>query len=298
MSEAVRLHLHLVSDSTGETVTRVARAALCQFDDVVPVEHVWVFVRSAGQLERVLKIIEALPGLVVYTLMSPEARYRLESHCRRLGIPCVAALDSVMQALTVLVGSAGRPRIGRQHALDQHYFSRIEAMSFAMRHDDGQHAEELEEADVVLVGVSRTSKTPTCVYLAHRGVKAANVPVVAGSPLIGEVERLTRPLVVGLTIKPEALVEIRRTRQRMLGLRPEDGGRYGRDYVDPVRVREEIVFARRLCARHGWPEIDVTRRSVEETAAAIYQLLQLRRQPELGALGAPLPTPLLADETG
>ncbi len=293
MTRPVRLHVHLVSDSTGETVTTVARAALCQFEDVVAIEHVWFFVRSEDQLDRVLRIVEALPGLVVYTLVSPQARFRLENHCRRLGIPCVAALDSVMNALTMLLGSAGRPQVGRQHALDGSYFARIEAMRFAMRHDDGQHLDELEEADVVLVGVSRTSKTPTCVYLANKGVRAANVPLLAEGPMLEAVERLRQPLVVGLTIKPEALVEIRRTRQRMLGLDPDAEGRFGREYVDPERVRRELVFARRLYARNRWPEIDVTRRSVEETAAAVYQLLQMRRQPELGVLGAPLPAPVL-----
>ncbi len=288
----VRLHVHLISDSTGETVTTVTRAALAQFDDVEPIEHVWFFVRTGEQLERILRIIAALPGLVVYTLVEPEARYRLETHCRRLGIPAVAVLDPVMNALTALVGSAGKPRVGRQHALDRGYFARIEAMNFAMRHDDGQHVEELEQADVVLVGVSRTSKTPTCIYLAQRGVKAANVPVVLTASQMRVVERLRNPLVVGLTIRPEALVEIRRTRQRTLGLDPEAAGRYGREYVDPEAVRREIVAARRLFARMGWPEIDVTRRSVEETAAAVYQLLQVRRQPELGALGAPVPGPV------
>jgi len=292
----VRLHLHLISDSTGETVTTVARAAVSQFDDVVPVEHVWFFVRTTGQLERILRIVEALPGLVIYTLVSPELRHQLQEYCRQRGIPCVAVLDSVMQTLTMLVGTAGRPKVGRQHMMDDSYFSRIEAMDFAMRHDDGQFSEELQQADVVLVGVSRTSKTPTCVYLANRGVKAANVPLVPDLPQLPTLEKLTHPLVVGLTIKPEALAEIRRSRQRIMGLDETDSGRYGRDYVDVEKIRREIVYARRLFARQGWPEIDVTRRSVEETAAAIYQMLQARRQPELHAFGAAVPGPGLTEE--
>ncbi|GBD41654.1 Putative pyruvate, phosphate dikinase regulatory protein [bacterium HR39] len=285
--EPIRLNVHLVSDSTGETVTTVARAALAQFEDVEPVENVWFFVRTREQLERILAVISQRPGLVLYTLVQPELRHRLEEHCRRLDIPCVAVLDPVVHALTVLVGAAGRPRVGRQHALDQSYFRRIEALNFALRHDDGQHVEELDQADVVLVGVSRTSKTPTCMYLAQRGVKAANVPLVPGAPHMTVLERLREPLVVGLTIRPEVLVEIRRTRQRMLGLDPDSDGRYGRDYVDLDAVRREIVQARRLYARMGWPEIDVTRRSVEETAAAVYQMLQMRRRPDLADLGPP-----------
>jgi regulator of PEP synthase PpsR (kinase-PPPase family) len=285
----VRLHMHLISDSTGETVTTVARAAVSQFEDVVPVEHVWFFVRTRAQLDKIMGIIDALPGLVIYTLVSPELRHLLQDHCRAMSIPCVPVLDSVMNALTALVGSAGRPKIGRQHAMDDDYFSRIAAMDWAMRHDDGQFAEELDEADVVLVGVSRTSKTPTCVYLANRGVKAANVPIVAEMPQLEVLERLRRPLVVGLTINPESLVQIRQSRQRMLGLSSTDAGRFGGDYADLERIRQELLTARRLFARNGWPEIDVTRRSVEETAAAVYQMLQSRRQPELDALGASLP---------
>lgn len=292
--------MHLISDSTGETVTTVARAAVSQFDDVVPVEHVWFFVRTRAQLEKIVGIVEALPGLVIYTLISPELRHLLQERCRALNVPCVPVLDSVMNALTALVGSAGRPKIGRQHAMDDGYFSRIAAMDFAMRHDDGQFADELEEADVVLVGVSRTSKTPTCVYLAHRGVRAANIPIVPDLPQLPILERLTRPLIVGLTINPEALVQIRRNRQKMLGLGDGEGdaSRYGGDYADIERIREELVFARRLFSRKGWAEIDVTKRSVEETAAAIYQKLQAQRQPELGAFEAVLPAATTGDEPG
>ena len=280
----VRLHLHLISDSTGETVTTVARAAVSQFEDVVPVEHVWFFVRTRTQLEKVMTIVEALPGLVIFTLVSPELRFLLQERCRACGVPCVPVLDSVMNALTGLLGSAGRPQIGRQHAMDEEYFSRIAAMDFTMRHDDGQYAEELDQADVVLVGVSRTSKTPTCVYLAHRGIKAANVPLVLDLPQLPILERLTRPLIVGLTINPAQLAQIRRNRQRMLGVDDGEQSRYGGSYSDIERIRDELRYARRLFARNNWPEIDVTKRSVEETAATIYQLIQARSYPEIGAV--------------
>jgi regulator of PEP synthase PpsR (kinase-PPPase family) len=287
----LRLHVHLISDSTGETVTTVARAAVSQFEEVVPVEHVWFFIRTRQQLEKVLAIVEALPGLVIFTLASPELRHLLQDRCRTLSVPCVPVLDSVMNALAGLLGSAGRPQVGRQHALDEGYFSRIAAIDFAMRHDDGQGVDGLDAADVVLVGVSRTSKTPTCVYLAHRGIKAANVPIVAEQALLDGLGKLRRPLIVGLTINPDALVQIRRNRQKMLGLEEGDDGHYGGDYADIERVRAELVKARRLFARNNWPEIDVTKRSVEETAATIYQMLQVRQQPELKALAAVLPNP-------
>ncbi|MGF1477544.1 MAG: pyruvate, water dikinase regulatory protein [Geminicoccaceae bacterium] len=278
----MRLHLHLVSDSTGETVTTVARAALAQFDEVVPVEHVWFFVRTRTQLERALSFIDALPGVVVFTLVQPQLRDLLQNHCRQRGIPCVPILDGLIGTLSEIVGSKAQGRAGGQHALDAEYFTRIEAMNFVMHHDDGQSPNGIKGADVVVVGVSRTSKTPTCIYLANRGVKAANLPVVPDRPSPVDLDSLQHQLVVGLTINPEQLAQIRRNRQRMLGI--QTGGEsvtYGGDYADLERVRDEIRYARQLCARYHWPVIDVTRRSVEETAAAIYQMLQERRQPEL-----------------
>lgn len=281
----MRLHLHLISDSTGETVTTVARASASQFEGVIPVEHVWSFVRTRAQIEKVLSFIEALPGLVIFTLVSHDLRQALEDGCRALGAPCVPILDGVMSALSGLLGAESRPQIGRQHAMDAGYFSRIEAMNFMFHHDDGQCAWELDQADVVLVGVSRTSKTPTSIYLANRAVKAGNVPVIPDCPLPVELGRLRRPLVVGLTINPELLVQIRKNRLRQLGSDDESDAaalaRFGGNYAELERVRDEVVHARRLFARHDWPVIDVTRRSVEETAAAIFQLLQARRPPHL-----------------
>ena len=272
----MRLHLHLVSDSTGETVTTVARAGVSQFDGVVPVEHVWSFVRTRAQVDQVLSMVKALPGLVIFTVVSPDLRQALQEGCRALDTPCVPILDGVIGALTSLIGAEMRPQIGRQHAMDAGYFSRIEAMNFMLRHDDGQCAWELSQADLVLVGVSRTSKTPTSIYLANRGIRVANVPVVPDLPVPAELETIKGPLVIGLTINPDALVQIRINRLRQLRSEAERGGHasFGGDYAEIERVRAELVHARRLFARHGWPVIDVTRRSVEETAAAIFQLMQ------------------------
>jgi regulator of PEP synthase PpsR (kinase-PPPase family) len=276
------LHLHLVSDSTGETVTTVARAAVVQFDSVITVEHVWSFVRSRAQVDQVLSMVKALPGPVIFTLVSGDLRQALQDGCRALDTPCVPILDGVVAALSALLGAETRPQVGRQHAMDAGYFSRIEAMNFMFHHDDGQCAWELDQADVVLIGVSRTSKTPTSIYLANRGIKVANVPVVPDCPLPPELERLTRPLAVGLTISPEPLVQIRMSRLNQLRLEDQpQAGPVGGDYAELENVRAELVYARRLFARYGWPVIDVSRRSVEETAAAILQLLQARKVAEL-----------------
>jgi hypothetical protein len=223
--------------------------------------------------------------VVIFTLVSPDLRHALQEGCRALNTPCVAILDGVFSALSSLLGAETRPQIGRQHAMDAGYFSRIDAMNFMFRHDDGQCAWELEEADVVLVGVSRTSKTPTSIYLANRGIKVANIPVVPDCPLPVELESLRRPMVIGLTIGPEPLVQIRMNRLRQLRLESDGqstgGLRVEADYAELERVRAELVYARRLFARHGWPVIDVTRRSVEETAAAIFQLMQARHRTEV-----------------
>jgi regulator of PEP synthase PpsR (kinase-PPPase family) len=264
-------HLHLVSDATGETINSVTRACLVQFEGVEPIEHSWTLIRTPGQMEKVLQGIEKQPGLVLFTIVNDGLRAMLQDGCRRLQVPCIPVLEPVIAALGSFFGLTSRGLSGRQHELDAEYFARIDAMSFALAHDDGQASWNYEEADVVLVGVSRTSKTPTCMYLANRGIKAANVPIVPNCPLPPELTHLKRPLVVGLTKDPARLVQIRRNRLLLLSQDQET------DYVDLDVVRDEVAAARRLCGEHGWPIIDVTRRSIEETAATVIQMLDRRR---------------------
>ncbi len=259
-------HLHLVSDATGETCITVARAAVAQFRDVEPVEHLWSLVRAESQLKRILANVEQNPGIVMYTLVDAALRASLHEGCRRLDTPCVPLLDAVISALGGFLGEEAGNQPGRQHAMDEAYSQRIEAMNYTLGHDDGQSPETLHLADIVLVGISRTSKTPTCFYLANRGLRAANVPLVPGCPLPPDVLALKRPLVVGLICRPERLLALRRSRMRMIGETRETG------YVDPERIQEEVDEARRMFTKAGWPVIDVTRRSIEETAAAILQL--------------------------
>jgi [pyruvate, water dikinase]-phosphate phosphotransferase / [pyruvate, water dikinase] kinase len=268
-------HLHLISDSTGETLTTVARAATAQYTKVMPVEHVYPLVRTERQLDRVLAEIEESPGIVLYTLLEDNLVARLESHCKELSVPCLSILGPVLGLLRSYLGAETSHRVGAQHVLNAEYFKRIDALNFTMLHDDGQHVEDLEDADVVLVGVSRTSKTPTSIYLANRGVKTGNVPLVPGIAVAPSVEELARPLVVGLFASPERIVQIRQN--RLLGLKAHQDGD---QYIDRKAVAEEVATSRKLCARHNWPSIDVTRRSIEETAAAVLKLLaERRRQP-------------------
>ncbi len=265
-------HLHLVSDATGETINSVARACLVQFKGVEPVEHIWALIRTRKQMEKTIVGIERHPGPVLFTLVNDELRSSLLEGCRRLGVPCIPVLDPVIHALAAYfgVGISGQP--GLQHALDTHYFERIDAMNFALAHDDGHATAQLTEADVILVGVSRTSKTPTCIYLANRGIKAANVPIVPGLPLPRELFQATRPLIVGLTKEPARLVQVRRQRLNLKETDPAES-----DYVDLESVRREVIEARRLFTRQDWPTIDVTRRSIEETAATIMTYLSRHR---------------------
>ena len=268
---ATYFHVHLVSDSTGETLNAMSKAVCARFDDLLPIEHSYPLMRSPRQLGRVLTEIERAPGVVIHTIVDRELRMTLEEGCRDLDAPCIAALDPMTAALGRYLGAQLSTRVGAQHALDTEYFARIEALNYAIGHDDGQGGRDLEGADVVLVGVSRTSKTPTCIYLAHRGVRAANVPLVPGGALPDKLFELTRPLVVGLLVSPDRLIQIRRN--RLLSL---NEGRPS-SYIDQEAVREEIIKARRMFEKHGWPVIDVTRRSVEETAAAVINLLNARK---------------------
>jgi len=266
-----RFHLHLVSDSTGDTVHSVARACLVQFENSEAIEHIWSMVRTKAQVERVISGVGANPGVVLYTLVDETLRTPLVEGCRKLQVPAIPVLDPVIGALAAYLGSQARGLPGRQHLLDSEYFQRIDAMTFALNHDDGQSAWGWNDADVVLVGVSRTSKTPTCIYLANRGIKAANVALVPGAEPPPELFGLARPLVVGLTNDPERLIQVRRN--RLVQLKQEDRS----DYVDIEAVRVEVASARRLFTEREWPVIDVTRRSIEETAAAVLKLLARKR---------------------
>ena len=272
-----RLHLHLVSDSTGETLEMIAKAALAQFDDADVVRHFWPMVRSQAHLDRILADIAASPGLVIFTVVSLDIRRMLEERCHAMALPCVPALDAVIDSLENMFGQQAKARPGRQHTMDAAYFARVEAIQFTIAHDDGVGWEDWEEADIVLAGVSRSSKTPTSIYLANRGYRVANIPIVVESPPPPALFGLRSPLVVGLTTAPERLIQVRRNRLLSLNQMPETA------YVDADKVGREVQYARRMFADHAWPVIDVTRRSIEETAAAVINLLNDRRAASGGA---------------
>ena len=269
-----RFIVHLISDSTGETVTHVARACLVQFDDIDFEEKAWPMVRTAEQVNEILSTIEKQGGFVLYTFVDQDIAKQLNDGCLRLHVPCVPVLDPVVSAFGKFLDAEILARPGGQHVMDAEYFGRIDAIQFALTHDDGQSFWDLQQADVILLGVSRTSKTPTCIYLANRGIKAANVPIVLGCPIPEQIFEVENSLIIGLTKDPKRLVEIRRQRLRLLG---QDENT---DYVNIDAVSQEINEARRLCNKHNWPMINVSRRSIEETAAQILQLYQNRSEPK------------------
>jgi hypothetical protein len=259
-------HLHLVSDSTGETLIAVSRAAAAQYQSVSAIEHVYPLVRTEAQLDRIIQALENAPGIVLYTLVDQVLAKRLEAACAEYGCPCLSVLDPVLTIFQAYLGLSSTHRPGAQHVLNSDYFKRIDALNYTMMHDDGQQGQDLDSADIILVGISRTSKTPTSIYLANRGYKTANIPLVPGIPLPETLETVKKPLVVGLVASPERIVQIRQN--RLLTLKaPEDS-----PYIDKTAVTEEISYSRRLCGRNNWPMIDVTRRSIEETAAAVIDL--------------------------
>ena len=264
-------HLHMVSDASGETLAAIAKAAAVQYSSIRAIKHSHPFVRKRRQLDRAIQRIEATPGVVLYTIVDRDLGRYLEERCEELNVPCVAVLNPLLKVFETYLGTPSTPVVGGQHVLNTDYFQRIEAMNFTLAHDDGQRTEELEDADIVLIGVSRTSKTPTSMYVANRGIKVANVPLVPGiapPPELFEAAKSGGPLVIGLTKTPERLIQLRRNRLRLLAQEDDT------DYVHPETVREEVAAARRLFAENGWKVVDVTRRSIEETAAAILQIYE------------------------
>lgn len=260
-----KINIHLVSDSTGETVGSVARAALVQFESIDAEEFLWPLVRTPAMLEKVIESIAENPGMVLYTLVDNDLRDRLKFECAKRGLPCIAVIANVVSELSAYLGQETHASPGKQHELNEDYFTRVDAINYALAHDDGQAHWELGEADIVLIGVSRTSKSPTCVYLAHKGYKAANVPFVLDCPLPPILPELKKPLVVGLTISTDRLKQIRKTRLQSLKQEQDT------NYVDPELMLREISESRKLFNQYKWPVIDVTKRSVEETAATIIQ---------------------------
>ncbi len=274
-SHIKEFHLYLISDSTGETISSVAKAVCACFVDTKAIEHSYGLVRSEKQLARVEKILIATPGPVLYSMVEGDLPQKLERTCKKLSVPCLNVLAPFVNLIGSHLDVEIRGKPGMQHRLTAEYFDRIAALNYTVAHDDGQTQGDLNEADVILVGVSRTSKTPTCMYLAHRGVRAANVPYVPHIDLPAELFCVTEPIIIGLATSPERLVQIRKNRLLSLNEVSET------DYINPEQVKDETQEARRFFKKMGWPVIDVTRRSIEETSTTILNLLESLKEQRL-----------------
>ncbi len=286
-TEKRTIALYLVSHASGELVEMLARNAISQLDAVEVERRLWKMVRSLGQVPDILASIGERRGFVVHSISDAPIRRALEDGCYALRTPCLFVLEPLVSTLAEHYGVPVHYRGSARDVMDDDYYRRVEAMKYTLAHDDGLAADYLEEADVVLVGVSRATKTPTCMYLASRGIKAANVPLVPGVPLPDGVLKAKQPLVVGLTINPEHLAKVREGRLKRLHEEQTD-------YAELDAVMEEVRDARRLYARQQWPVIDVTQRSIEQTAAYILQMLKKHRG-ESGAAEPHLPAPDRAD---
>ncbi len=272
VSKKTFFHLHLISDSTGETLSTTGRAAAAQYTNWRAVEHVTPMVRSAEKLEKALNGVDATPGIVLYTMVDQKLEAILVNRCKVLGVPAVNVLDPVIKVFDGFLGDTMSGRVGAQHAMDEDYFDRLEAVQFAMAHDDGNLPDDIEEAEIILIGISRTSKTPTSIYLAQRGIKTINIPLVPGVDLPAEIIAAKQPLVVALVASAERILQVRENR-----LLAFDRDLTGDIYVDRASIQEELALTRRLCKQNNWPMIDVSKRSVEETAAAILALRRNRK---------------------
>ena len=261
------INIHLISDSTGETLSSISKAVLSQFPDVEVNEFIWSLTRSEIQINKLLDSIKLNPGIVLYTILDEEFVKKIISFCRLNNIPCISALDEIINKFSKFLDAEAISSPGRQHELDEGYFKRIEAINFTINHDDGQKIKDVEDSDVIIVGPSRTSKTPTCIYLAYRGIKSANVPYVEEIGLPKRIFEIKNKLIIGLTISPDILIQIRKNRMKQI----ESGKKF--DYIDLDQVKNEIIQSRKIYLKNNWPIIDVSRKSVEETATSIIQML-------------------------
>ena len=262
-----KLVIHLISDSTGETLKSVGAAAAAQFENLEYEENVYPLIRSKKNLERVFEKIKENPGIVLCTLVDDEISKILENFCDDNKITYMPFMNNIVSLIEDETGIKATKTPGGQHKLNDEYFKRIEALNFTLEHDDGQNIDTITNAEIILVGVSRTSKTPTCIYLANQGIKAANIPLVPNQELPKLKENKKNLSVIALITTPQNLVEVRKKRAIELGLDPKKD-----EYTNINGVTKEINEAKKIFNKMGWPTIDTTRRSVEETAAAIMSI--------------------------
>ena len=268
-----KYNVYLVSDSTGETLDRIFLSLQSQFQNFEYVKKEFVFVRTEQQIDKIINECEKLENsIILYTIVETKLAKYISSRSEEKKIPCVGVLGNLILTFSKLLNQKATHTPSAQHVLDADYYRRIEAIQFTMKHDDGKKTNDINQSDIVLLGVSRTSKTPTSIYLANRGYKTTNIPLVLNQKIPETLKEKNSSLcIVGLFADPERLSDVRRNRMEIMK---------DRDitiYTDLNSIREEVSNSKKLFKKYNWPTIDVTRKSVEETAASIIKIYEIKK---------------------
>ncbi len=266
--------IYLVSDSTGETIDRIFTALKAQFSIFKYKKHQFSFTRTKNQVNEIIKISSKNKNSVIlYTLVDAQLTNFLIKEAAKKGIPCFGVLGELIKNFSEILKQDALNIPSRQHKMNEEYYDRVEAIQFTMRHDDGRDLKDIENSDIIILGVSRTSKTPTSIYLANRGFKTSNIPLVNQNSIPENLKKNEKNIcIVGLTTDPERLIDLRKNRLRSLKENEKSS------YTNLKKISEEIYEARKAFKKYKWPVIDVTRKSVEETAASIIKIYEINKK--------------------
>ena len=267
-----KYNVYLISDSTGETLDRIFLSLKSQFAKFEYEKKEFAFVRTEQQIDKIIKECSELENsIILYTIVETKLAKYISNISQKNNIPCFGILGNLILNFSKLLNQKAIHKPSAQHVLDDEYYRRIEAIQFTMYHDDGKKLDDIAKADIVLLGVSRTNKTPTSIYLANRGYKTINIPLVLDQKIPDDLKSNNKTCVIGLVADPERLADIRRNRVAIM----QDNNI--QEYTDLKSIKEEVTKSKQLFNKYKWPIIDVTRRSVEETAASILKIFEIKK---------------------
>ena len=272
----INQHIYLISDSTGETVSTIARSIYARFEKINFIENKWALIRTEKQIDKIIETIKNKKGVVLYTMINTKLEEYLKRECSDINVTSHNVLDSIINKIENFyeIQPVTKQAPGKQHSLSEDYFERIESLQYAIANDDGQRSNDLEKADIIFFGVSRTSKTPTSIYLANKGYRVANIPYVLDQRIeLSNINKKT--LVIGLFASPERLQQIRTSRLQSLKEKKST------NYINIEVLKKEIAEAKKICYRNKWSTIDVTKKSIEEIAATALEYLKIFRNKEM-----------------
>ena len=267
-----KYNVYLVSDSTGETLDRIFLSLKSQFSNFEYEKKEFAFVRTEQQIDKIIEECISLENsLILYTIVETKLAKYISKQSEKNNVPCFGILGNLILSFSKLLNQKAIHKPSAQHVLDDDYYKRIEAIQFTMSHDDGKKVDDINEADVILLGVGRTSKTPTSIYLANRGLKTINIPLILDQKIPASLKKNKKSCIVGLVADPDRLADIRRNRVAIMK------DHKLKEYTDLISIKKEILESKNLFKKNNWPIIDVTRRSVEETAASILKIIEIKK---------------------